>query len=226
MAIDAVAKTFGRIADKANCAIELIHHVRKTNGNEITAEDGRGASSLVAAARSVRVLNQMSPDEAQKAGIEVERRGYYFRSDIAKANLAPPSDKATWFSLKSVQIGNGTAIRFDDDDFVQADVDGGDAVGVVIPWSWPEPLEGVSASDLTAVRAEIAKGRWKRSVQAVDWVGIPIAAALKLDATNKSDREKIKSLIAIWIKSGTLKVVISKDGHRHDREFVEAGEWW
>jgi RecA-family ATPase len=40
MAIDAVAKTFGRIAEKANCAIELVHHVRKTNGNEITAEDG------------------------------------------------------------------------------------------------------------------------------------------------------------------------------------------
>ena len=32
MAIDAVAKTFGRIAENANCAIELIHHVRKTNG--------------------------------------------------------------------------------------------------------------------------------------------------------------------------------------------------
>jgi len=186
-----------------------------------------GASSLIAAARSVRVLNPMTADEAQKAGVEVERKGYFFRSDIGKANLAPPSNKATWFSLKSVPIGNGTGFKFANDgtDFVELDTDGGDAVGVVIPWSWPEPLDGVCASDLKAAQAEIAKGRWKKSGQAADWVGIPIAVALKLDRSNKGDREKIKSLIAIWIKSGMLKVVIGKDGTRHDREFVEVGEW-
>ena len=102
MAIDAVAKTFGRIAENANCAIELIHHVRKTNGAEITAEDGRGASAMVAAARSVRVLNNMSKDEAVKAGIEVDRRRFFFRSDIGKANLAPPSEKAAWYNLASI----------------------------------------------------------------------------------------------------------------------------
>jgi len=39
MAIDAVAKTFGRIAGATNCAVETVHHVRKTGGAEITAED-------------------------------------------------------------------------------------------------------------------------------------------------------------------------------------------
>ncbi|MGO9419913.1 ATP-binding protein [Roseiarcus sp.] len=34
MAIDAVAKTFARIAGRANCAIEGVHHIRKTNGND------------------------------------------------------------------------------------------------------------------------------------------------------------------------------------------------
>ena len=222
MAIDAIAKTLGRIADKANCAIELVHHVRKTNGKEITAEDGRGASSLVFAARSVRVLNPMSIDEAQKAKIEVERKGFFFRSDIGKANLAPPSEKATWHSLESVALGNGETIEFDGaaDDIVV----GGDVVGVVTAWEWPEALEGVSASDLGAVRAEIAKGEWKRDGRASDWVGIPIAIALKLDASNKGDRAKITSLIAIWIKSGMLKAVIRQDNHRHNKEFVELGE--
>ena len=41
MAIDAVAKKLGSIAGAANCAIELIHHVRKTGGQEVTVEDGR-----------------------------------------------------------------------------------------------------------------------------------------------------------------------------------------
>jgi hypothetical protein len=84
-AIDAVVKTFGRIAGKANCAIELIHHVRKTGGAEITAEDGRGASALIAAARSVRVLNPVTKDEAVASGVGEERR-FYFRADIGKAN--------------------------------------------------------------------------------------------------------------------------------------------
>jgi len=51
-AIDAVAKKFAEIADETDCSIELEHHVRKTNGNEATVDDGRGASSLVGAARS------------------------------------------------------------------------------------------------------------------------------------------------------------------------------
>ena len=92
MAIDAVAKTLGRIAGETNCAIELVHHVRKTGGAEITVEDGRGASSLVAAARSVRVLNRMSKDEAEQAGIG-ETRGFYFRADNGKPNMAPPTLK-------------------------------------------------------------------------------------------------------------------------------------
>jgi hypothetical protein len=224
MAIDAIAKTLGRIADRANCAIELVHHVRKTNGNEITVEDGRGASSLLAAARSVRVLNPMSKDEAEKVGVEVERKGYFFRSDIGKANLAPPSDKATWFRLTSVPIGNGTAFRSVEDGFVEVDQEGGDVVGVVTPWDWPEPLDAVTMADLKAAQAGIAKGKWKKDVRAAAWVGIPIAAALKLDTSNKSDRGKITKLIQIWIKNGALKVVVGKDGSRHDREFVEVGE--
>lgn len=86
MAIDAVVKALGRIAGEASIAIEFLHHVRKTNGAEITAEDGRGASALIAAARSVRVLNPMSKEEAEKAGV-VENKRFYFRADIGKANL-------------------------------------------------------------------------------------------------------------------------------------------
>jgi AAA domain len=225
MAIDAIAKTLGRIADRANCAIELVHHVRKTNGAEITHEEGRGASALVFAARSVRVLNPMSVEEAKKAKIEVEQKGFYFRSDIGKANLTPPSDKATWYTLKSVGIGNGGPIKFDADDFVEVDPDGGDAVGVVTSWDWPEPLEGVEASDLKAAQNEIAKGQWRPGDRTNDWVGIPIAIALKLDRNNAGDKHKIKGLIAIWTKTGALRVVAGQDKSRHSCEFVEVGEW-
>ena len=73
MAIDAVAKAYARIADTTNCAIEVVHHVKKTYGAEATVEDGRGAVALLAAARSARVLNGMSKDQAARANIEMPR---------------------------------------------------------------------------------------------------------------------------------------------------------
>ena len=70
MMIDAVAKTFGRIAGRANVAIEAVHHTRKLGGAAATIEDSRGASAWVSAARDVRVLNRMTKEEGAKAGIE------------------------------------------------------------------------------------------------------------------------------------------------------------
>ena len=52
-AIDLVVKTFGDIAEDANCAIELVHHTRKTGGAEITAEDARGGSAISARCSTV-----------------------------------------------------------------------------------------------------------------------------------------------------------------------------
>jgi AAA domain len=211
MAIDAVAKTFGRIAGKANCAVELIHHVRKTGGAEITAEDGRGASALIAAARSVRVLNPMSKDEGESSGVGEERR-FYFRSDIGKANLAPPSTKATWFKLQSVSLGNGTP---------DAPFDDGDPVGVVTPWQWPEAFDGITADDLRAAQAKVAMGRCRENSQAKDWVGVPIAEALGLDVGNKAHVARIKTLLKTWINDGIFVVVKGKDEKRNLRQFVE-----
>ena len=165
MAIDAVAKTYGRVAGNANCAIKLVHHVRKTGGAEITAEDGRGASALVAAARSVRVLNPMSKEEGESSGVGDERR-YFFRADFGKANLAPPSTKATWYKLVSLPLGNGSPGALIDDQ---------DYVGVATSWEWPNALDGVTVSDLRRVQDAVAGGRWRESPQAKDWAGHAVA---------------------------------------------------
>lgn len=58
MAIDMVAKQWANIAAETNCAVLLVHHTRKTNGQEADAEAARGASALTNAARSVLVLNR------------------------------------------------------------------------------------------------------------------------------------------------------------------------
>jgi hypothetical protein len=212
-AIDAVAKTFGRIAGKTDCAIELIHHVRKTGGNEITAEDGRGASALVAAARSVRVLNPMTKEEAEASGVGEERR-LYFRSDVGKANLAPPSTKASWFRMQSVSLGNGTPnALYDDSDYV----------GVVVLWQWPDAFNGVTVSDLRKVQTAIADGRWRENTQAKDWAGNAVAKVFNLDAGRKADRARIISMLKTWIKNGALVIVEGLDAKRMPRSYVEVG---
>ena len=69
-AIDTVAREWADVADATGCAVELVHHVRKVGDVEVTVEDARGASALLSAVRSARVLNRMTQDEAEKAGVE------------------------------------------------------------------------------------------------------------------------------------------------------------
>lgn len=210
-AIDMVVKTWARIADQGNVAIELVHHTRKANGAETTVEDGRGASALLYAARSARVLNAMTKEEGERAG--VERHRSYFRVDNGKANLAPPPEGSDWHHMVSVDLDNGDAFNE------------GDHVGVVTTWKWPDPFEDVSAHDLLAVQHRIDGGQWRENVQATAWAGKAVAEALGLDADAKADRQKIKGLLATWIKSGALVRSTALDESRQPRPVIEVGRW-
>jgi 2,3-bisphosphoglycerate-independent phosphoglycerate mutase len=86
-AIDRVAKTWAKIAEETNCSIELVHHSRKTNGNEVTVEDSRGAVALLSAARSARVLNQMTKDEGERAGVEFRRLHFRVTARVIELRL-------------------------------------------------------------------------------------------------------------------------------------------
>lgn len=210
-AIDLVAKQWGKIADMTNTAIELVHHTRKTNGAETTVEDGRGAVALLAAARSARVLNAMSKDERERAGVKATEA--YFRVENGKANLAPPSEGADWYQVASVDLGNADAFEPSDN------------VGAVRSWQWPDPFDGVKATDLLAVQRRIDGGLWRESIQAKDWVGYAIAEVLDLDLDLKADKQKVKGLLATWINTGALARTKAKDDSRQERPVVTVGRW-
>ena len=203
-AVDAVAKAWGRVADRANCSIELVHHLKKLGDAEATAESARGAIALVAAARSVRVLNRMTRDEAEKAGLETHRG--YFRAFDDKANLAPAPADSDWFRLESVQLPNG------------------DNIGVVVPWQWPNAFDDVSVADLVAVQQAVDGKELRASPQSAEWVGRTVAAVLGWDIDDKSDRSKVSSLLKTWIKNGALKEVEGQDAKRNRRKMVVVGE--
>lgn len=215
-AIDAVVKAWAGIADKANVAIELVHHTRKTNGAETTVEDGRGASAMLAAVRSARVLNPMSKEERERA--DVKPTEAYFRVENGKANLAPPAEGADWFQVASVFLGNE---GYAEDGVWERE----DNVGAVRPWKWPDPFDGVSANDLYAVQKAVEAGSWRENPQASEWVGKAVAEVLSLDLDDKNEREKVKGLLRTWIKNGALVRVIGSDEKSRERPMIEVGKW-
>ena len=211
-AIDAVCTVFADIADTCDCAIDLVHHVRKTSGAEVTVEDGRGAVAMLGAVRSARVLNPMSVDEASKAG-GVEAREF-FRVTNGKANLAPRADKSDWFRLRSVSLGNGSGGPFDDSDHVQA----------VETWQWPDIMADVTVDHLRKVQAAVAAGHWRENVQSKDWVGLAVARVMGLDASNKAHRATIVESLKRWLASGMLVTVEGEDEKRMKRTYIEVGQ--
>lgn len=211
-AMDRIIKAWGRVADLSNCAIELVHHSRKSSVGEaeITVESSRGGKALTDGCRSVRVLNRMSKEEGENAGVENPR--LHFRTYIDKGNLAPPAESSTWFKLESVDLGNSTTGH-------------GDSVGVVVSWQWPDLMADVTVSDLRATQAAISKGHYRASPQAGDWVGHKVADVLRLDLNKPSDKRKVTHLLKVWLASGALKKVEEKDSKGNDRPFIIVGEW-
>lgn len=210
-AIDAIAKQWARVAIRANCAIVLVHHSRKLGGGEVSAETARGASALIAAARSAMALNRMSEDEAKRFGIEGEERRRYFRTYDDKNNRAPPADRSEWFQLESVSLGNGE--------------NGGDSLGVVAPWSPPDAFDGVSPSHLRAVQDLLDTGIYRASNQTSPWAGEAVAQALGFDLSRSGDKAKVNALLKTWTANGALRVEMKRDGKSNDRPFLVVGKW-
>ena len=216
-AIDRVAKVWAQIADECNCSVELVHHVRKpANGSasEYTIDDARGAVALIGAVRSARVLNAMSREEAEKAEIDPKDRRSYFRVDDGKANMAPPVETAVWRRLVGVPLDNGT------------EDEPGDWVGVATAWEMPGALDGLSTASLRLVQDKIAAGEWAESIQANDWAGYAVAEVLGLDASTAGGKQRIKSLIKVWVQTKALRIERARDANKgRDKPMVRVGEW-
>jgi AAA domain len=209
-AMDMVVKEWGRVAERGNCAVHLVHHTRKMgDAVEVTTESSRGGSSQTDAVRVVRVVNRMTKEQAKEIGIDNPRS--YFRTLNDKGNFAPPVDKSDWFELVSVNLGNGP-MGMD-----------GDSVGVVTEWQWPDMTAGMTPADYDRVAAEIRGGEWRDNVQAKNWAGKAIADALGLDLEKPTDRGKVKAALKMYLKAGSLIVVERRDEQRKSKNFIEVG---
>jgi hypothetical protein len=205
--INAVAEVWASIADETNCAIDLVHHIRKTTG-EVSTDDARGAVALIDAGRSSRAFNRMTRQEGEEAG--VENHLLFFRINDGKVNLAPPSEAAEWRELKSISLGNDN---------------GGpaDLVGVATRWKWPDVLDGVSLEDLREFQNRLSTGDYRVDPRAKEWAGNMLAELLGWDAEDASVRKSLKKVLTKWGATGAIREVKRLDEKRMSRKFYEKG---
>jgi hypothetical protein len=132
-AIDDVVQILAGLSITHDTAVDTPHHMSKGTPEPGNANRGRGASSAKDGGRLVYTLTPMSTDEAQAFGLSEAERRRLVRMDSGKVNIAPPADKATWFRLVGVHIGNDTELY-----------PNGDEVQTVEPWTPPETFAGVT----------------------------------------------------------------------------------
>lgn len=220
-AMDLIVKRLGKIAATAGAAIEVVHHVRKTNGAEVTVEDARGGSAFIDAVRAGRALTRMTPQDGRVLGIEAYWR--YFRfGGVTKPNMAPssasPVASAGWFTLVSTQLGNGPG------EGLEALMEG-DAVGVVIKAEAEDMTEAQNPGQAAEALRLIAEGDWRADVRAGDaWVGYAIARAYELDATDKNDKTQINGILKRLRQDGSVYDEACRDRARHVRQFVRVAK--
>lgn len=217
-AIDMVVKEWGKVADQGNCAVELVHHVRKGE-QEVTVQSARGGVALTDGCRSVRVLNRMTEAEAKNAGVDQHRS--YFTAYADKANLTKPADKRDWFKLVSVDLDNNPLNRLSGNPFGDLN---GDDIGVATRWEWPDLLAGVTGSDFERCAQAIKAGQWRADQRANSWVGIAIAKTMGLSLADKKDRAKVVALIKTWRETGALIEVEKQAANRQMKKFIEVAD--
>jgi len=206
-AIDAVVKrAWVRIAHSCNCAVNLVHHIRKGNGEAATADSARGASSLIGAARSVQVFNRMTEAEADQAKVKPEFRRFHFKVTNEKANMAPPPERADWYRMESVELANG------------------EKVGVAAPWLWPVQA-GANPAQVAQAQEALADGTWRTSAAAEKWAGYALAGIFALDAASAGGRRSLAKIMSDLVAAQHLRTVMMPDHKRMMKEFLVPFRW-
>jgi AAA domain len=194
--IDQVCIMLADIAEKHNCAIDLISHARKGQATPGDAERERGASSKKDAGRLMRTATGMSEAEAETFGISVDERKSLIRIDDAKVNLTPCSADPMWFKLVGVPLGNHTA-----------EYPSGDNVQAAKRWFPPDNF-AVNTNVLNAIIDEIDRGlengqRYSNANNATARAAWKVIVR-HIDRTEKQAR----AMVNTWVKT---KVLIAAD---------------
>jgi hypothetical protein len=202
-----VIDIFKDIAVEQDCAIEVVGHTRKPQGDRETivldVNDTRGASAITDALRSVRVLNVMTEREADATNIDPNTHTQYVRVDAAKRNYSGAA-KADWVKIVNETLPNG------------------DEVGVVTPWTHPgqeESSEKVTALFLRLLRRFNEQGHNLSSASNADNFAPKLFAATPEAKGEKPkiSKEAFKKAMLDLIGAGKIRQEEVMGPNRHPR---------
>jgi hypothetical protein len=203
----------GGIASRTDSAGEVFHHPGKPKPGQAdtTVEDARGASAIIWAVRSARVLNFMTVEEAAKLGIGEDERRLHIRTANGKANMGPQG-KASWFKLEIEKLANG------------------DDIACASPWKPPDPFKGVSTADMHKCRTLSQTGAYRLDSRSSDWVGYMVADVVKINVSHGAENDpkdiaRIKQILRTWLKNKVFAIEKRQDKNRKERSFVVPGQW-
>jgi len=221
--VDQVLTIFGNVANETRAAVDLVHHVRKAPSG-VTATPGdmnvaRGASAITGAVRAARTLAVMTEKEAVALNIEPARKGWYVRVDNAKNSMSKPLSKVEWFERHSVDLDNADGEDESDD------------VGVLVPWTPPDPFDDLpvaaARSTLLALERGVADGQmfiFKNSGGTVRWAGEIIKNYGNKDAkgTSKISDSSAGFILNQWRKDKIIEVGMHYNpvNRREDKQAV------
>jgi AAA domain len=206
-----IKQGFGVVAGKTNAAGEVFHHPGKPKPGqaETVVEDGRGASAILWAVRSARVLNFMTPADADKLGMSDEERKLHIRIANGKANMAPLG-KAKWMKIEVENLPNG------------------DQVACSSPWEPPDPFQGLTSVDMEMGQRLARTGAYRDDSRSPEWFGYALAKQLGIKVlpggdNGPKDIAKLKAIIKTWKESKVLDVERREDEKRRERAFIVPG---
>jgi hypothetical protein len=206
-----VAMEVTSIAQRANVAAFVLHHLRK--GATGDPDDLMGAVALRANFRACRIMQAMSAEDGKHLGIAETQRFRYLRITSGKANYAPRASEARWFQLITIRLDNPAGIYTE-----------GDSLAVAATWTPPAPIDGVSwkvvENILDAIRRGPVEGeRYSPRRQSNTWAGHLIA---KL--ANRTE-DQAASILDALIKDGLVNVELWRNPkHRRTTQGLTVNE--
>ena len=194
---NSVMAVIRKLADETNASIVLVHHTRKMNGGTVDVDSIRGAGSLIGAARSARVVNPLSEQQAADLGIDPQKARGLFQVTDGKNNLTPKATDAILRRFESVTLDNGDFVG------VVAEVDAGDA------------FKDVTDDDARAILRAIAAGYERGDDDAIGysidtranerWAG-NVVLQHKFEHLGTVQEPRAKAIMKGWIKAGRFTV--------------------
>jgi len=71
---------------------------------------------------------------------------------------------------------------------------------------------------------EIRKDKWKKDSRSNNWVGIAIARGMGLSLTVEKEKNRVKRVLAAWIKAGSLQEYEDLDEQRKTKTFIRVSD--